>query len=144
MSIDPEATPVERPEKTPSPEEGPSLQMKIAGPEEIRVGGAGLIVALCVLGLVTAALTILLALAKRRAAIERSKAKIAEEALEKARETAKLDANEKARDDAAVAIGGLLEKVDKSKAEIPRIDAETAEAEKKLAKVTSWDELFKD
>lgn len=132
------------PEDKGSPEERPSLQLQIAGPEEVRVGGIKSIVAICVLGLVTAFLTILLGLAKRRAAIERSKAKIAEEKLEQARDQVKLNENKAERDAAAAAIGELLKTVDESKDRIKELDAGLEETEKRLARATSWDELFED
>ena len=132
------------PEDKAPPEERASLQMQIAGPEEVRVGGVGSIVAICVLGLITAFLTILLAMAKRKAAIERTKAKVAEEKLERAREDVKLKENKKERDAAAAAIGPLLKEVDQSKARISDIESDLGETKAKLAKVSSWDELFED
>jgi type II secretory pathway pseudopilin PulG len=129
---------------TPKEQGNPTLQMKIAGPEEVRIGGVGSIVAIVVLAVISAVLTILVASARRRAAIERTKAKLAEEKLAKAKDDAKLEQNQAKRDAAARRILELQTVVDNSYERIEELDKAHNDRVKELAKVTSWDDLFED
>jgi hypothetical protein len=132
------------PEESSSPEGRPSVMMKIAGPEEVRIGGAGSIVAICVLGVITAFLTILVALARRRAAIERNKVKLLEEEVLQMKEQEKLAENEKIRDQALSTIRDLEADVKRAQVRIAEHDKKAQEAVAKIKEATSWDELFKD
>lgn len=131
-------------DKPEAKEEKPSLMMQIAGPEEVRVGSAGSVVAIVVLGVVTAVLTILLALAKRRARQELNKSRLLEEKLAAERDRVRLEDNDKLRKEAIKTIQALETSVQDSRKRIENLDGQHQDYVKKLRKVTSWDELFEE
>lgn len=120
----------------PKPEEKPSADIKLEAP----AGYVTLIIA----ALITGVLVFFLGLARRRAAIERNKALVLQEELDKAKDQAKLDENQKVRDEAAKKILELQVKVDTSNERLEKLDEEHEAYVKKLKEVNSWDDLFKD
>ena len=119
-----------------TPEESGKVDVKLEAP-------AGY-VTLVIAALITGVLFFLLGLARRRAAIERNKALLLQEELDKAKDQAKLDENQKVRDEAAKKILDLQVKVDSSMERLEELDESHEVYVKKLKKVNSWDDLFKD
>lgn len=126
MADNGEATPVER----------PRADVKLEAP-------AGY-VTLLIAALITGVLIFFLGLARRRAAIERNKALLLQEELDKAKDQAKLDENQKVRDEAAKKVLELQVKVDTSHERLEKLDEAHEAHIKRLKKVNSWDDLFKD
>ena len=111
---------------------------------ELKIEGHASVIGLVVAALITGILVLFLGLARRRAAIERNKALVLEEKLSKVKEQAKLDVNQKVRDAAAKKILDLQLKVDDSNERLEELDEQHAAYVKKLRKVNSWDDLFKE
>lgn len=119
----------------------PNLMLKIAGPENIRIGGIGLLVALATLGLTSGILVIFLALARRKIAMEKNKASILEEKLKQVSEQKKLTTNQKKREESLKIISKLLEDVIEKKSIILEQEKEAKRYAEKLDKVNDWEEL---
>jgi len=111
---------------------------------ELNISAPASIFGLVLAAIITGVLAFLLGLARRRAAIERNKALVLEEQLEQVKEKAKLDENQKVRDEAAKKILELQEKVDNSTERLEALDEQHEDYVKQLKKVNSWDDLFKE
>jgi len=111
---------------------------------ELKIEGHASVIGLVVAALITGVLFFFLGLARRRAAIERNKALVLGEKLERVKEQAKLDESQKVRDEAARQILDLQLKVDDSNERLEELDKQHEVYVKKLRKVNSWDDLFKD
>lgn len=111
---------------------------------DIKIEAPAGYVTLIIAALITGVLVFFLGLARRRASIERNKALLLQEELDKAKDQAKLDENQKVRDEAAKKILDLQVKVDSSMERLEKLDEDHEAYVKKLKKVNSWDDLFKD
>jgi uncharacterized protein HemX len=111
---------------------------------KVEIEGHASVIGLIIAALITGILAFFLGLARRQAAIERNKRLVLEEKLERVKEQAKLDENQKVRDEAAKKVLDLQVSVDNSNERIEELDKQHLGYVEKLKKVNSWDDLFKD